>query len=56
LALGPRFIKPSRAAADTDPLGRFLRSLKLRFQRTTFPDDNQTPGYPNCTLNLERYT
>lgn len=54
--LGPRFIEPSHAAADTDPLGRLLRSLKLRFRRTTFPDDNQTPGYPNCTLNLERYT
>lgn len=56
LPLGDNFIRDSHLAADADPLKWLIESLKGRFQSTLSSDDDKTPGYPNCTLDLNRYT
>jgi hypothetical protein len=56
LPLGDNFIRDSHLAADVDPLEWLTESLKARFQSTISSDDDSIPGYPNCTLDLERYT
>jgi hypothetical protein len=56
LPLGDNFVRDSHLAADADPLEWLVEPLKARFQSTTSSDDDSTPGYPNCSLDLRRYT
>lgn len=56
LPLGTIFHRNSHLAADAHPLEWLIEPLKARFQLIIQTGDQSTPGYPNCTLNLERYT
>jgi hypothetical protein len=55
LPLGNGF-RNSHLATDADPLEWLIASLKTRFLSTMSSEDVVTPGYPACTLDLQRYT
>ena len=56
LPLGASFVRDLHLTADADPLEWLAESLKARFQSTISSNDDGTPGYPSCALNLNRYT
>ena len=55
LALGPKFTARYKSPSQNDHVAWLLDSLRARFQKTTFPDGDDSPAYPVCTLNPERY-
>ena len=52
LALGAKFASQSELPSQTDHVAWLLDSLRERFQQTIFPERDNSPGYPVCTLNL----
>lgn len=55
LALGPKFTKHSSVLTNENHVAWLMGSLRSRFQRIAFPDEDGSPAYPECTLNPERY-
>jgi hypothetical protein len=55
LALGAKFGSRVKLSSQVDHVAWLLDSLRGRFQKTVFPDGDNSPGYPVCTLNPERY-
>jgi hypothetical protein len=55
LALGPKFASRTKLSSQDDHVAWLMGSLRERFQKTTFPEGDDSPAYPVCTLNPERY-
>lgn len=55
LALGAKFASWTKLSSQDDHVAWLMDSLRGRFQQTTYPDGDNSPAYPVCTLSPERY-